>query len=81
MKAMTKEEVLAGPSCLTRSQDTEPVFVLCGRDPAAPAAIRAWAEQARKDNIHELTKIRAAEEQACDFEAWLAANPKTKAQD
>ena len=39
---MTKRELLADPnSCLNRAADDEPVFVLLGRDPAAPFAISA----------------------------------------
>lgn len=40
---MIKREELANPkSCLSRAHDSEMVFVLLGRDPAARAAILAW---------------------------------------
>lgn len=43
---MLKREELTNPeSCLNRARDDEHVFVLLGRDPAAPAAIRAWVEE------------------------------------
>lgn len=32
-------------SCLNRARDDEMVFVLLGRDAAAPAAIRAWVAE------------------------------------
>lgn len=32
-------------SCFNRAQGTELIFVLLGRDPAAPVAIRAWINE------------------------------------
>lgn len=41
---MRKQQELTDPgSCMSRAKDDEMVFVLLGRDEAAPAAIRAWA--------------------------------------
>lgn len=41
---MIKQCELSDPSsCLNRSRDNEMLFVLCGRDAAAPATIRFWA--------------------------------------
>jgi hypothetical protein len=43
---MIKHEELSNPnSCLNRAKDDELVFVLLGRDRAAPAAIRAWVDE------------------------------------
>lgn len=43
---MRKREELRDPdSCLNRAEFNEMVFVLLGRDAAAPAAIRAWANK------------------------------------
>jgi len=40
---MLKREVIDNPeSCFNRARDQEQLFVLLARDPAAPAAIRAW---------------------------------------
>lgn len=40
---MIKSEEVAKPfSCFNKAKDNEMVFVLLGRDKAAPAAIRAW---------------------------------------
>jgi len=38
-----REELSNHKSCINRAREDEMVFVLLGRDPAAPAAIRAWA--------------------------------------
>jgi len=46
---MRKSEELSNPnSCMSKARDTEMVFVLLARDPAAPVAIEAWA-RARVD--------------------------------
>lgn len=43
---MRKEDELKHPfSCLNRAKDSEMIFVLLGRDVAAPAAIRTWVEE------------------------------------
>ena len=39
------EEVSNSHSCLNRAHDNEMVFVLLGRDAAAPHAIRAWVDE------------------------------------
>ena len=40
---MIKRKELSDPSsCLSKARDDESLFVLLGRDVAAPAAIRAW---------------------------------------
>jgi len=70
MKALTKLQVIEGPSCLTRAADDEPVFVLRARDPMAPLAIRAWAEQSLNHNVHETEKVMRALEEATEFEQW-----------
>jgi len=40
-----KEELTNPKSCLSRAADDEMIFVLLGRDVAAPAAIHAWVEE------------------------------------
>ncbi len=43
---MIKSEELQDPrSCLSRARNDEMIFVLLGRDIAAPAAIRAWVAE------------------------------------
>lgn len=46
---MRKRDELADPaSCLSKAREDELIFVLLGRDLAAPAAVRAWiAERIR----------------------------------
>lgn len=42
---MRKHKELSDPSsCMSKAHDSEMTFVLLGRDPAAPLAIRAWVE-------------------------------------
>jgi hypothetical protein len=40
----TSQEISEPTSCLNKAREDEMVFVLLGRDPAAPVAIRAWIE-------------------------------------
>lgn len=43
---MRKNEELSNPqSCLNKAKPNEYLFVLLGRDKAAPAAIRHWVEE------------------------------------
>lgn len=43
---MIKRDELRNPSsCLNKARDDEMLFVLLGRDAAAPAAIYAWIEE------------------------------------
>ena len=43
-----REEATRPDSCLNKAFENEMLFVLMGRDPAAPVAIRAWiAERIR----------------------------------
>jgi hypothetical protein len=39
------DELACEHSCLNRANDDETIFVLLGRDPAAPVAVRAWIEE------------------------------------
>lgn len=59
---MLKSDELTDPnSCLNKARGNERIFVLLGRDPAAPAAIRAWiAERVR------IGKNRPDDEQICE---------------
>jgi len=45
-EGMVKRDELTNPaSCMSRAKEDEMVFVLLGRDAAAPVAIRAWVEE------------------------------------
>jgi hypothetical protein len=70
---MRKRYELTDPaSCLNRAKDDEMLFVLLGRDPAAPAAIRAWVAERlrlrknRPDDPQILEAERCAEQMAED---------------
>jgi hypothetical protein len=39
------DELVQPNSCLNKARNDEMIFVLLGRDPAAPAAIRAWVAE------------------------------------
>ena len=78
---MTKRELLADPnSCLNRAADDEPVFVLLGRDPAAPFAISAWigGRVARKKNGYGDYQLLDAEAVADAMVVWRKAREKAK---
>ncbi len=57
-----KDETTKSETCLSRAHPEEMLFVLLGRDPAAPVAIRAWvAERLRlRKNIESDTQILEA---------------------
>lgn len=51
---MQKSEELKDPaSCLNKARDDEPIFVLRGIDPAAPAAVEAWCRERIALGINE----------------------------
>jgi len=56
-------------SCWNKTAEDEPVFVLCGRDRAAPGAIRQWAERAKKMGC-PTEKWQEAMDCALAFEEW-----------
>lgn len=68
---MLKRYELTDPkSCLNKASDEENLFVLLGRDPAAPAAIRAWiAERIR------LGKNAPGDGQILEAAEWLGPPP------
>lgn len=72
---MLKRHELTDPkSCLNKASDEENLFVLLGRDPAAPAAIRAWiAERIR------LGKNAPGDGQILEAAAWLNWPPRPEA--
>lgn len=65
---MRKHEELTDPrSCLNKARDGEWLFVLLGRDRAAPVAVRAWiAERIR------LGKNQPDDAQIIEAELWAA---------
>lgn len=83
MIIITKAQAIADPnSCWNKAADDEPVFILCGHDINAGAAIRIWAVltsvAARQDGAdHSPWKAgSAACEVAPAFEAWAKEHGK-----
>jgi hypothetical protein len=66
---MRKRDELTDPSsCLNRARADEYLFVLLGRDRAAPVAVRAWIEERIRSG-----KNARADAQIVEAEAWIAA--------
>jgi hypothetical protein len=66
---MRKRDELTDPnSCLNRARADEFLFVLLGRDRAAPVAVRAWIEE----RIRSGQNTRA-DAQIVEAEAWIVA--------
>jgi hypothetical protein len=64
---MRKRDELTDPaSCMSRARDDEWTFVLLGRDPAAPAAVRAWVEERVR-----LGKNRREDPQIAEALRWI----------
>lgn len=62
---MQKNREIADPeSCLNRSEDDEPLFVLRAKDPIAAIIVRRWAQAADYEKLHEPEKIAEALELA-----------------
>jgi hypothetical protein len=61
-----KSEELKNPrSCMNRARDDEIVFVLLGRDAAAPAAIRAWCDERIRLGKNRIDDAQIIEAYAC----------------
>lgn len=60
--------------CYEAALPDEPMFVILGRDPAAPATLEFWAaERIRRDKCHDKDdkeRIKAAYDEAQDFQTW-----------
>ena len=69
--ASTKE---TGVPCYDKAAPDEPLFVLRAADPCAAAAIRAWANEAKRAG-HRASKVDGAMQDAIDFELWQNENP------
>ena len=57
--------------CYSNAHTDEPMFVLLGRDPAAPALVDAWADE-RAANGEDASKVAEARSCAEAMRAWLA---------
>ncbi len=61
-----KDEISSADSCMQRAHEMEMTFVLLGRDPAAPVAVRAWVAERirigknRADDPHVVDALEVA---------------------
>ena len=63
---MKKFNELANPeSCLNKAKDSEMLFVLLERDPAAPSAIRAWIRERIRIGKNKPNDPKILEAEAC----------------
>lgn len=60
-----REEVADQNSCLNKARDNEMLFVLLGRDIAAPAAIRAWCRQRIRSGKNKADDAQIKEARTC----------------
>ncbi len=59
---LKRDEMEYSESCLNKARDDERLFVLLARDPAAPAAIRAWVKERirlGKNALHDEQVVEA----------------------
>lgn len=71
---MIKQLELSDPSsCLNRSQDDEPLFVLCARDQFAPFVVAEWMTRARKAGVNP-EKLEEADRLAKSMLDWQLRN-------
>lgn len=69
---MTKREAMIDPdSPWNRTDDDEPVFVICGRDVTARTTILAWMGEAMKVGVGH-KKLDSALRVACAVIGWQA---------
>lgn len=74
-------DLLSNP-CLAKRKPGEPIFVLLGRDPEAPDAIRAWAERrAARERVASWRKVNAARAVATEMQNYRRALTKETSDD
>lgn len=68
---MKKKDELSTPfSCINKARDEEMVFVLLGRDIAAPSTVRFWIEQRIRLGINRRTDAQILEAERCANEMF-----------
>lgn len=70
---LKRDEISNLTSCLNKSSDDEPLFVLCARDPLAPEVVRMWAKMYEQSG-GRLDKSAEAWVCASRMVAWHARN-------
>lgn len=82
---MTKAEELRaaqeGGGCLGRSQDDEPIFILCARDRTASKTVRQWVQNAKDAGCANQAKLDEALDLAMQMDRWRAAHDGGKVPD
>jgi hypothetical protein len=82
---LTKAEELKankhGEGCLGRSQDDEPIFILCARDRTASKTVRQWVQNAHDAGCVNRTKLDEALDLALRMDRWRAAHDGGKVPD
>jgi len=78
---MIKSKEIAGPSCLTRADDDEPLFVLRANDDLAPDIVRRWANlyissKGVLASTQQIAKFAEAMMLATEMEKWKDAHSK-----
>lgn len=63
--------------CYTNAEPDEPMFVLLGRDPQAPALVEAWATE-REANGEDLRKVDEARNCAKKMREYRTARNAAK---
>src|SRR3954466_1126063 len=75
---MIKSQELTDPnSCLNKSRDDEPLFVLAARDRKAQWTVRFWMLLAYVFGTTRETTINGADQTADEMDDWYNANMKT----
>jgi hypothetical protein len=82
---MVKSKEIAGPSCLTRAADDEPLFELRANDELAPDVVRRWAfcyvNAKGGTRLHltkaQIAKVDEAHAIAREMEHWREMNCPT----
>lgn len=49
---MIKSQEFTGHGCLAKAENSEMLFILLARDPAAPATIRFWIEERQRRGLN-----------------------------
>ncbi len=62
---MRKKDEMVSNGCLGRARDDEMIFVLLGRDAAAPATIRFWISERIRLGRNHPDDAQVAEAESC----------------
>lgn len=74
------EALKNGQGCLGRSQDDEPLFILCGRDVLAAPTVRDWIRRAEHAGVPD-AKLNDAKRLALAMDTWRESHGGGKVPD